>query len=470
MSSFWLYNTLTRRKERFEPLDGSPVRIYSCGPTVYSQQHLGNLRAYLFADLLKRGLVFNGHTVCHVINITDVGHLTDDADAGEDKMEVAARKQGVSAWDIADKWTRVFKRDLEALNVIAPDVWCRATDHIPEQIEMVKTLEEKGFSYRTGDGIYFDTSKDGNYGELARLDIEAQQAQERVEGSIEKRNPADFALWKFSPADSEAGGHRQMEWESPWGRGFPGWHIECSAMSSKYLGDTFDIHTGGIDHIPVHHTNEIAQAENALGVRPWVRFWMHGAWLMFEAGKMAKSKGNIVTLEALEARGIHPLAFRYFVLGAHYRQQLSFTDEAIEGAQNAYLRLVRHAEELRAASDSAGADGLEVLRSRFREVINDDLNAPQALALVWEVVRTSDLGGVEKWTLLSEFDRVLGLGLAEARIEAPELDARIEALIREREEARARRDFARSDEIRSQLKAEGIVLEDSPDGTRWRRA
>ena len=467
MSGLRLYNTLTRSKEAFEPREGRQVRVYSCGPTVYSQQHLGNLRTYLFADLLKRALHFNGYEIRHVINITDVGHLTDDSDTGEDKMEMAAREEGASAWDIAERWTGVFKADLAKLNVQPPDVWCKATDHIAEQIEMVKILEQKGFTYRTDDGIYFDTSKDPHYGELARLQLDAQQAQTRIEGAGRKRNPVDFALWKLSPSD---GPPRQMEWDSPWGRGFPGWHLECSAMSSKYLGHGFDVHTGGVDHIPVHHTNEIAQSEHTFEVRPWVRFWLHGAWLMSEQDKMSKSKGATLTLDQLEARGIAPLAYRYFIQNAHYRQQISFTDEAIERANIAYQRLVRHAEALREAQDSAGAEGLNDYRARFRAVINDDLNAPQAMALVWELVRGKELGGVETWTLLSEFDEVLGLGLREARIEAPEIDARVEALIRQREQARGERDFARADAIRDELSAQGIVLEDRADGTRWRRA
>ncbi len=272
MTELMLYNTWSRGKERFEPLDPGLVRIYSCGPTVGGRQHVGNMRPYLFADLLTRTLRFAGYRVRHVIHITDVGHLTDDADAGEDKVEQAAREGGLSAWDVAEKWTHLYKQDLAKLRVREPDVWCKATDHIPEQIDMIRKLEEKGFTYRTSDGIYFDTSKDPNYGRLARLDLEAQQSGERIARATEKRNPVDFALWKFSPAE---GPRRQMEWESPWGVGFPGWHIECSAMSSKYLGVPFDIHTGGVDHLPVHHPNEIAQSEIAFDVRPWVRFWMH---------------------------------------------------------------------------------------------------------------------------------------------------------------------------------------------------
>jgi cysteinyl-tRNA synthetase len=470
LSALRLYDTLAREKRRFEPLDPAKVRIYSCGPTVYSHQHLGNMRAYLFADLLKRALLWFGHPVFHVINITDVGHLTDDADAGEDKMERAARQSGESIWDVAERWTRIFKRDLERLHVLPPDVWCKATDHIAEQIEMIRQLETKGFTYRTGDGIYFDTAKDPGYGQLARLHLEQQESQERVEGADQKRNRADFALWKLSPPD---GPRRQMEWPSPWGSGFPGWHIECSAMSTKYLGQQFDIHTGGVDHIPVHHTNEIAQSENALGVRPWVRFWMHGGWLMFEGDKMSKSRGSVRTLDDLDADGIEPEAFRLFLLGSHYRQQTSFGDEALRGAQNAWRRLTRRVAELRegppGASDPAAAD---TFRQRFRAALADDLNAPQALAVVWELVRADAPGAAEKLALLESFDRVLGLELVAAASASaePEGDARIDALVAEREAARKARDFKRADAIREQLRAEGIALEDGPQGPRWRRA
>jgi cysteinyl-tRNA synthetase len=467
VSELRLYNTLTRSKQRFEPLEPGQAGIYSCGPTVYYRQHLGNMRAYLFADLLRRSLEAFGYRVRHVINITDVGHLTDDADFGDDKMEKAARDQGLSAWDVAEKWTRIFQEDLEKLNVEPPHVWCKATDHIDEQIEMVRTLEQKGYTYRTTDGVYFDVTKDPHYGELSRLDLEAQRSGERIDRADEKHHPADFALWKFSPTD---GPRRQMQWESPWGAGFPGWHLECSAMSSKYLGVPFDIHTGGVDHIPVHHTNEIAQSEAVFEVRPWVRWWLHEEWLMFEGEKLSKSTGGILSLSDLEADGIEPLAFRLFFLSAHYRQQQSYSSDAIEGARASYQRLVRHAIELRGAEDRNGAEALAGYRERFRDAIGDDLNAPQALAVLWEVLRSGELGGVEKWTLVLEFDRVLGLGLEQARLDAPEVDERIEALIREREAARVARDWARADEIRDQLRDEGIALEDSSRGTTWRRA
>ncbi|MCP4002687.1 MAG: cysteine--tRNA ligase [bacterium] len=454
-------------KEGFAPLESGAVRVYTCGPTVYSRQHIGNLRTYVFSDLLVRGLRMFGFEVKQVINITDVGHLTDDSDDGEDKMEQAAAASGETAWDVAERWTTIFREDLAKMNIGEPAIWCKATDHIAEQIEMIEKLEGKGFIYTTDDGVYFDTAKDPHYGELARLDIESQQSQDRIEGASQKRNRGDFALWKKSPED---GPRRQMEWDSPWGRGFPGWHIECSAMSTKYLGEQFDIHTGGVDHVPVHHPNEIAQSENALGVRPWVRFWLHGGWLMFDGEKMSKSKGGILALDELEERGIEPLAYRYFLLNGHYRQQLSFNDEGIEGAKTAYRRLHRRAAEIRQADDSAGGDRVAGFRERFVEAISDDLNAPRALAVTWEVVRSDVLGSREKAGLLAEFDQVLGLDLAQAEVAAGESDERIDALVRGRDEARAARDWARADEIRDQLQAEGIVLEDSPDGTRWHRA
>jgi cysteinyl-tRNA synthetase len=470
MSELWLYNTLTRRKERFEPLRPGEVRVYTCGPTVYDRQHVGNLRAYLFADLLNRVLRFAGHRVLHVVNITDVGHLTDVGDRGDDKMEKAARESGRSAREIAERWTRVFQEDLRRLEIGIPDRWCKASEHIPEQIELIERLEQKGYTYRLDDGIYFDTSKDPHYGELARLRLEDQRSQERIESASRKRNPADFALWKLSPRD---GPRRQMEWESPWGRGFPGWHVECSAMSSKYLGIPFDIHTGGVDHIPVHHTNEIAQSEAAWDVRPWVRTWMHEEFFTFGDAKISKSTGGAIhDLGEVERHGIEPIALRYFFLQAHYRQKQSYSLDALEAARNARRRLVRLAREWGAAppGEAEVEEPAATLRERFRAAVFDDLNAPQALAVVGEMARGEALGGAAKRALLREWDTVLGLDLERAAAALPAQDSRIEARLREREDARRARDFARADRIRDELRSEGIELEDGPAGTRWRRA
>ncbi len=467
MKPLVLYNTRTRSKEIFEPIEAGHARVYTCGPTVYAPQHIGNLRSQLFADLLKRALLALGYRVTHVINITDVGHLTDDADAGEDKMERAAAERGKKASEIAEQYTDQWLRDREAVGCLPPEVLCKATEHITEQIALIEALEQNGFSYRIDDGLYFDTPKFSRYADFARLDLEAQVGSGRIGDVPGKRNPADFALWKFAAPDVR----RQQEWDSPWGRGFPGWHIECSAMSRKYLGKQFDIHTGGVDHIGVHHTNEIAQSECADDVHPWVQFWLHGEFLDFRGEKMSKSTGNLCVLDDLSDRGIAPLAFRYFSLQAHYRQQQTFTDEAIESAATGYDRLLSHAAELREAGGECGASKLEPLRERFWDAVGDDLNAPRALAVTWEAVRSEGLSSAERWALLREFDAFLGLDLQGAipRSQTAESDPRIDALVAEREAARARRDFAESDRIRDALAAEGVALEDTPDGPRWRR-
>lgn len=467
MSGLALYNTRTRRKERFEPLEPGHARVYSCGPTVYSPQHLGNMRPYLFADLLTRALRAEGLRVTHVINVTDVGHLTDDADAGEDKMEVAARQTGRSADAIAAQYTELWRRDLERLNCRPPDVLCKATEHIPEQIEMVRTLEEKGYTYRLADGIYFDTSKFSRYADFAGLDLEGQVGGERIEEVAGKRNPPDFALWKFA----EEGVKRQQEWDSPWGRGFPGWHLECSAMSTKYLGARFDIHTGGVDHVKVHHTNEIAQSECALDVHPWVQVWMHEEFIDFRGAKMSKSTGNVYLLEDLVTQGYEPLAFRYFFLQAHYRKQQTFTDEAMEAAATGYRRLRGQCLEVREAEGEADPARTEPWLARFREAVRDDLNAPRALAVATEAARAPELPPAERRALLEEFDAWLGLDLlgAELPAVASESDPRIDALVAEREAARQARDWAEADRLRDALAAEGIVVDDTPEGPRWRR-
>jgi cysteinyl-tRNA synthetase len=455
VSELALYNTRTRRKEAFRPLESGHARVYTCGPTVYSPQHLGNMRPVLFADLLLRALRMTGLQVTHVINVTDVGHLTqDDIDAGEDKMEKAARESGRSAADIAAEYTRQWLDDRRRLNIPDPDVLCRATEHIPEQIAMIRRLEDKGYSYRLEDGIYFDTAKFPRYAEFAGVASEPADGESRIGEVAGKRHPADFALWKFAAP----GVQRQQEWDSPWGRGFPGWHIECSAMSTKYLGERFDIHTGGIEHIKIHHTNEIAQSECALDVQPWVQVWMHEDWIVFDGEKMSKSLGNIYVLEDLVGRGWLPLSFRYFVLQAHYRKQQNFQDDAMAAADRGYRRLLAQAADVRYAEGDPDAAAAAPHRERFRAAVFDDLNAPRALAVAGEVARDASLTPPTRRELLLEFDAWLALDLVRAD---PPSDAQA---------ARARKDFAEADRIRDQLAAEGIAIEDTPQGARWKRS
>jgi cysteinyl-tRNA synthetase len=465
-----LYNTLSRSIEPFQPRTPGLARIYSCGPTVYSRQHLGNMRPYVLADLLTRTLRLEGLEVQHVINITDVGHLTDDADCGEDKLELAAQKSGTSALEVARVWTELFKRDLALMNVREPNVWARATEHIPEQLAMIRTLEAKGFTYPTRDGVYFDTARDPGYGALSRLRASAEHA--RVANDAGKRSPADFALWKLSPQD---GPRRQLEWPSPWGVGFPGWHIECSAMATKHLGPQIDIHTGGVDHVAVHHTNEIAQAENALGKSPWVQVWMHGAWLLFDGQKISKSRGHELyppNLDDLSPLGVTPGGFRYYLYTAHYRSPLSLSGEALRGAEAARRRLraiVRagKAEGSAEGSWSVRSSRLEALREKFRAALRDDLDAPRALAVLWEIVDQPDPLS-QRARLVRELGDAIGLTL-DGPAPVMEDDALVEALVARRNAAREARDFALSDALRAQLAAKGVVLEDSAEGSTWRR-
>src|SRR5215470_4435339 len=388
-----LYDTYTRSLRPFEPVDpDGEVGIYTCGPTVYDYQHIGNYRTFLFEDVLKRVLEWNGFAVRHIMNITDVGHLTSDADTGEDKMEAGSRRTGKSAWDIAKLYTDAFLEDIKLLNIEPPTVLSRATDHIPEQIAFIADIEKNGFTYRTSDGVYFDTERQPDYGYLARLDKEGLEAGKRVDVG-EKKHPTDFALWKFSPP----GEKRQMEWDSPWGRGFPGWHIECSAMAEKYLGDFFDIHCGGEDHIAVHHTNEIAQTEARVGTR-LANFWMHGYFLLSSDAKMAKSAGEFLRVTSLVERGYDPLAYRYLCLTAHYRGQLNFTWDALDAAAVALDRMRNGVYALRGAGD-ASADA--ALVERFTNEVNDDINIPRALAVAWEALRGEYAPAVKRATLLS---------------------------------------------------------------------
>ena len=445
-----LFDTYTRKVREFEPLRPPEVGIYACGPTVYNYAHIGNLRTYIFEDLLRRTLTLNGYKVKHVMNITDVGHLLSDGDMGEDRMEQSARIEGRSAWEIAEDYAAAFKQDIERLNILEPQIWCRATDHIPEQIETVKCIEEQGYTYRTEDGIYFDTSKLDDYGYLARLDVEGLQAGRRVRLG-EKRNPTDFALWKFSPEDEE----RQMEWDSPWGVGFPGWHIECSAMSAKYLGPYFDIHCGGEDHINVHHPNEIAQTQACYGTR-LANFWMHGYFLQLETGRMGKSLGNFITVQNLIDEGYDPLAYRYFCLNAHYRSKLTFNKEALDAASTAFDRL----RELVYGWGEPGQVDEEWM-DRFVAQVNDDINVPRGLALAWDLTR-SDLSDPDKKATILRFDDVLGLRLDDWK--PAEVPQTVRGLVQQREAAREARDWSRADELRDEIAEEGWEVRDTPDG------
>ncbi len=455
-----VFNTLTRRKEDFIPIEPGRVKIYTCGPTVYWFAHVGNFRAYVFADTLRRVFEYLGLQVRHVMNITDVGHLTTDDDLGEDKLEAGARREGRTPGEIARFYETAFFRDAERLNILKPTVVCRATEHIQDMIELIKRIEQNGFTYKTSVGLIFDTSKYPDYWQLGRLNLEEQRAGARVEVDPDRRNPSDFALWITNQPK------HLMQWDSPWGRGFPGWHIECSAMSMRYQGDEFDIHTGGIDHIPVHHTNERAQNFAATG-KEVVHYWMHNAFLQVGDARMGKSEGNIVTISELMEQGFEPLAFRYLCHTAHYRMPLNFTTEALVAAQNG-LRGLREMG-LNARNWSAGKDKgwLEKIKSEFRAAIMDDLNMPQALAVVWELVREGNRRQDRNaWDMLLDFDRVLGLGLGAAE-EAP---LAVRKLAEEREAARRAKDWTRADRLREEILKQGWVVEDTRDGWRLKRA
>lgn len=451
-----LYDTYTRSLRKFEPLHAPEVGMYACGPTVYDYAHIGNLRTYIFEDILRRVLEFNQFHVKHVMNITDVGHLVSDADTGEDKMEKGARRTGKSAWEIADHYAKAFIQDMQHLNIKQPVTWCKATDHIQEQIEMIRCIEEHGFTYQTSDGIYFDTSRLPEYGKLGLLDIEGLQAGSRIDMG-EKRNPTDFALWKFSPSDRQ----RQMEWDSPWGKGFPGWHIECSAMSSKYLGSFFDIHCGGEDHITVHHSNEIAQTQACYGTN-LANFWMHGYFLQIDESRMAKSSGEFLRIQTLIDRGYDPLAYRYFCLGAHYRAKLNFTWEGLDSASVSLDRLRNMVYEW-GEPGSVDEDYVE----KFTNQINEDLNMPRALAVTWDLARSSLPASTKKATILV-FDQVLGLRLAEWQPSEEVIPEEIVNLVQQRTQARAEKRWSDADGLRQQVLEAGFEIEDTPQGPRIR--
>lgn len=442
-----IYNTLTRKKEVFKPLHNGKVGMYSCGPTVYWYQHIGNLRTYISNDILKRVLMFDKYSVKHVINVTDVGHLTSDADTGEDKVEKAAKKEGKKASEITNFYFSIFKKDLKKLNILEPNFWPRATQHIKEQIELIKILEEKGYIYKTNDGIYFDTSKLKDYGKLAKLKAKKLKAGKRISVG-EKKNYTDFALWKFS----EKPGLRQQEWESPWGVGFPGWHLECSAMASKYLEKQFDIHTGGQEHVAVHHTNEIAQSETAFGKKPWVKYWVHFGWLLFKGKKVSKSEGGLYKIQDLEKKGFDPLSFRYLTLTTHYRKPLNFSLRNLEKAQEAYQRLRKTTLGLK---DDKKTN--KKYLSEFEKTVNNDLDMPKALQVLWGIVRDERAGG--RYRAIKEMDRVFGLDLL--KIDIP---LKIKRLAEERESLRKKKDWKRADKLRGKIEKEGYVLSDVKGG------
>ncbi|MBI5403033.1 MAG: cysteine--tRNA ligase [Ignavibacteriae bacterium] len=464
MEKLILYNTLTRRKEEFRTIEPGIVKMYCCGPTVYNFAHIGNLRAYFFEDILKRVLLYNGYNVKHVMNITDVGHLVSDDDEGEDKMEKGSAREGKTVWEIANFYTEAFKKDISLLNIIPPTIYCKATDNIKEQIDMIKCLEAKGYTYTTADGVYYDTSKFPEYGKLAMLDIEGLEEGKRIQFSDEKKNKTDFALWKFSPKDEK----RQMEWESPWGVGFPGWHIECSAMSQKYLGETFDIHCGGVDHIPIHHTNEIAQAEACSG-KQFVNYWLHGEFLIEDKGKMSKSSGEFLRLQTLIDKGYSPLDYRYFLLMTHYRKKIKFSFDNLDAARNGFNNLKSKIAEIKSLVKDS--DSVDVARTgkyleRFSECINDDLNAGEGLALLWELLKNETLNYAEKILLVSVFDNIFGLDLE--KVEAVKTNADVPAeiidLAEKRIEAKKSKNFKLADELRDLIKQKGYEVVDEKGG------
>ncbi len=464
-----LYNTLTKKVEQFKPQKGKTVSIYTCGPTVYDYAHIGNLRAYVVWDVLERSLERFGFKVKRVMNITDVGHLSSDQDEGEDKIEKGARREGKSAWEIAKFYEQTFFEDLAKLNVRKPAIIPKATEHINEQIDFIKRLEKKGYTYKTSDGVYFNTALVKDYGKLTGQDLEALLEGARVEKNPEKKNAADFALWKFSPK----GKKRDMEWESPWGKGFPGWHIECSAMAMKYLGETLDIHAGGVDHIPIHHTNEIAQSEAATG-KPMARFFIHNEFLLIgDSQKMSKSQGNFLTLKSIEKEGVLPLAYRYLVLTAHYRDKLKFSWQALRAAESALNSLYVFAAEQKSGGQSSYklARILREARERFDKALKNDLNTPQALAAVWEFkkeINRLNIKSEKVFNLLSDFDRVLGLNLLE-KVEKgtmAEIPPDIESLVLKRESARNRQEWKLADELREKIKSRGYELLDTSEGVK----
>ena len=491
-----LYNTMGRKMEDFVPIHSGKAGFYGCGPTVYNYAHIGNLRAYVFLDILDKTLSYLNYDITHVMNITDIGHLSGDDDEGEDKMVKTAKQRNQSVLEIAQFYTDAFFNDIDRLNIRRPDIVCKATEHVQDMIDLIKRLEENGHTYMSGGNLYYDVSTFPDYGKLACLNLDDLKAGARIDVDQNKKNPQDFVLW-FTKSKFE---NHALVWDSPWGRGYPGWHIECSAMSMKYLGEQIDIHTGGIDHIPVHHTNEIAQSEGATGKR-WVNYWLHNEFLVIakekgqedqEAGKMSKSSGNFLTLQSLVEKGFHPLDYRFFLLGAHYRSQVAFSWTAMEGAKNARKALLQRVEKVLAQNQGTipekgvvaiSAKGQEYI-DKFTAALENDLATPQALSALQTAIKDSSLSPEEILSLVGIMDEVLSLSLlegafalyqekktAEAATPAemtPE-DLEIQALVDERTAAKKAKDFARADAIRQELQNRGIQVIDTPQGPQWKR-
>ena len=451
----YFYNTLTKQKEKFEPLQGDEVRIYSCGPTVYKDATIGNMRTNIFQDVLRRVLKYNGYKIKHVMNITDVGHLVSDGDEGEDKMVKSAKEMKKSPLEIAEYYTKLFFEDLEKLNIEIPEIVCKATDHIPEMIEYVKKLLDNGYAYETSTAIYFDVSKLDKYGVLSGINLREQKAGARVEVDPEKRNPYDFALWIKAPEN------HLMKWDSPWGLSYPGWHIECSAMGQKYLGETFDIHTGGIDLIPTHHENEIAQSMGACGKNP-ARFWMHGEYLLIDGGKMSKSLGNVYLIKDIENRGYDPLVYRLFTYSSSYRFKINFTWEGIEANSKALSKLRIGYQKHFEGNDDISDDIIEKYENDFHKAINDDLNMPLAMSVVWEVIK--NLNKSRKFAdLLLKFDTVLGIKI-DKKDNQEKIPEEIINLAEKRKIARNEKDWSESDRIRDEISSKGFTIKDTKNG------
>ena len=451
----YFYNTLTKQKDLFKPIEEGKVKIYSCGPTVYKDATIGNMRTNLLNDTLRRVLKYNGYELKHVMNITDVGHLVSDGDEGEDKMLKSAREEHKSPLEIAEHYTKLFFRDLERLNIETPEVVCKATDHIKEMLEMVQKIMKNGYAYETSTAIYFDVSKLDKYGILSGINLNDQKAGARVDIDPEKRNPYDFALWIKAPAN------HLMKWDSPWGPSYPGWHIECSAMSTKYLGEEFDIHTGGIDLVPTHHENEIAQNKGACGKNP-AHYWIHGEYLLINGGKMSKSLGNTYLIDDIIARGYSPLAYRLFNYSCHYRGKLNFTWEGIESANTSLIRLREGYQKHLNGNSDISDEIIANIENRFHQAINDDMNMPLALSVVWEAVKYPEKSP-KIAQLLKKFDTVLGIKIDE--VQETKIPQEILDLVEERKQARSDKNWSESDRLRDLIAEKGYVVKDTKDGT-----